>query len=70
MPRGVAADLDGPRAGAEAHEEYDLLMALAVMVHRLPCTESTSEVHMAASEFMIGIADEQWALWDGKPARA
>ncbi len=25
---------------------------------------------MAASECMIGLADELWAVWDGKPARA
>jgi hypothetical protein len=55
---------------AEAHAEYDVLLARAVTVHRLRFTESTSEAHMAASEFMIGLADELWAVWDGKPARA
>jgi hypothetical protein len=55
---------------AEAHGEYDRLMAQAVAMHKLPFTESTSEAHMAASELMVGLADELWAVWDGKPARA
>jgi hypothetical protein len=50
--------------------EYDALLARAVTVHRLRFTESTSEAHMAASEFMIGLAGELWAVWDGEPARA
>jgi hypothetical protein len=59
---------EGLPAGALA--EYDMLLARAVTVHRLRCSESTSEAHMAASEFMIGLADELWAVWDGEPARA
>jgi hypothetical protein len=55
---------------AEVLAEYDVLLARAVRVHRLPFTESTSEAHMAASEFMIGLAGELWAVWDGEPARA
>jgi hypothetical protein len=55
---------------ADALAEYDALLARAVTVHRLPFTESTSEAHMAASEFMIGLAGELWAVWDGEPARA
>ena len=39
-------------------------------VHRLPFTESTSESHMAASKLMVDGADELYAVWDGKPARA
>ena len=54
---------------AHAHGEYDRLLAKAVAVHRLPFTESTSEAHMAASELMIGEADELFAVWDCKPAR-
>jgi hypothetical protein len=54
---------------AEALAEYDSLLTRAVTVHRLPFTESTSESHMAASEFMIDEASELWAVWDGKPAR-
>jgi hypothetical protein len=54
---------------AEAITEYDFLLARATAVHRLPCTESTPESHMAASEFMIGEATELWAVWDGEPAR-
>jgi hypothetical protein len=49
--------------------EYDRLLAQAETVHRLDFTESTSEAHMAASEFMLRQADELWAVWDGKPAR-
>jgi len=60
------------RAGlpAEAHAEYDDLLAHAVSVQLLPFTESTSESHMAASKLMIDQADELYAVWDGKPARA
>jgi hypothetical protein len=58
---------DGLPAGA--HAEYDRLLAQAVTVHRLPFTESTSEAHMAASRFMLGRADQLWAVWDGEPAR-
>jgi hypothetical protein len=49
--------------------EYDRLLARADRVHRLDFTESTSEAHMVASEFMLRQADELWAIWDGKPAR-
>jgi hypothetical protein len=58
---------DGLPAGARA--EYDVLVARAVTVHRLAFTESTSESHLAASEQMVRLADELWAVWDGKPAR-
>ena len=54
----------------DALAEYDALIARAVAVHPLPFRESTSEAHMAASEFMVGLADELWAVWDGEPARA
>src|SRR6266581_2645784 len=55
---------------AEAHAEYDYLLARAVSVHLLPFIESTSESHMAASKLMVDEADELYAVWDGKPARA
>jgi len=60
------------RAGlpAEAHAEYDDLLARAVSVHLLPFTQSTSESHMAASKLMVDEADELYAVWDGQPARA
>jgi hypothetical protein len=60
------------RAGlpADARPEYDDLLALATAVHRLPFTESSSESHMAASKLMVDEADELYAVWDGKPARA
>ncbi len=60
------------RAGlpAGAHSEYDDLLTRAAAVHRLPFVESTSESHMAASRLMVDDADELYAVWDGKPARA
>ena len=48
----------------------DQIFARAAAVHRLPFTESTSESHMAASKLMVDEADELYAVWDGKPARA
>jgi hypothetical protein len=54
----------------DSHPEYDALFARAATVHRLPFTESTPESHMAASKLMIDKADELYAVWDGKPARA
>lgn len=55
---------------AEVHAEYDDLLTRAVAVHLLPFTESTAESHMAASKLMVDKADELYAVWDGKPARA
>jgi hypothetical protein len=55
---------------SEARSEYDGLLDAATAVHRLAFKESTSESHMAASEFMIQQADELWAVWDGQAARA
>jgi len=59
------------RAGvpAEAHPEYDRLLAQAAAVRRMPFTESTPEPHMAASKAMIDRADELFAVWDGQPAQ-
>jgi hypothetical protein len=54
---------------AEAHAEYDDLLAHAAAVYQLPFTESTSESHMAASKLMLDKAGELYAVWDGKPAR-
>jgi hypothetical protein len=55
---------------ADSHPEYDDLLGQAAAVHQLPFTESTSESHMAASKLMVDEADELYAVWDGKPARA
>lgn len=55
---------------ATAHAEYDNLLKYAVAVHVLPFVESTSKAHMAASRLMVDEADELYAVWDGKPARA
>jgi hypothetical protein len=54
---------------ADAHPEYDRLLARAARVHRMPFAESTAEAHMAASRFMLDRAEQLWAVWDGKPAR-
>jgi hypothetical protein len=54
---------------AEARVEYDQLLARSVAVHPMPFTEPTPEAYMAAAEFMIGLADELWAVWDGEHAR-
>ncbi|WP_433227975.1 hypothetical protein [Actinomadura formosensis] len=53
----------------EHHAEYHKLLAQATQVHRMPFTESTSEAHMSASQHMLTLADEIWAVWDGQPAR-
>jgi hypothetical protein len=53
----------------EHHAEYRKLLAQAAQVHRMPFSESTSEAHMYASQHMLTLADELWAVWDGQPAR-
>ncbi|WP_280336171.1 hypothetical protein [Nocardia wallacei] len=60
------------RAGlpSEHHATYDELMAAALDVIQLDYDESTSEAHQAGSERMLEAADELFAVWDGKPARA
>jgi hypothetical protein len=65
----IAAEKYRDGLPAQAHGEYDRLLAEAVTVHRLPFTESTPEAHMAASKLMISDADELYAVWDGKPSR-
>ncbi|MCZ0989521.1 hypothetical protein [Streptomyces diastatochromogenes] len=50
------------------HPVYDRLLSRAGDVHETGLTESTSEAHMAASEILVGLADELIAVWDGKPA--
>ncbi|MGQ0718690.1 MAG: hypothetical protein ACT4NP_15545 [Pseudonocardiales bacterium] len=54
---------------AQSHAEYDDLLGHAITVHRLGFTESTSESHMAASELMISMISELFAVWDQQPAR-
>lgn len=53
----------------EHHATYDHLLSAAEEVHRLPYAESESNAHMEASNLMLTLADELWAVWDGKPAR-
>jgi hypothetical protein len=56
---------------AEAHAEYDALIARAAKVHRFPqYVDSTAESHMNASTEMLQTADDLIAVWDGKPARS
>jgi hypothetical protein len=38
-------------------------------VHQLSFIQPTTRAYMTASEFMVGRADELWAVWDGQPAR-
>ena len=54
----------------ECWRTYDLLFSKASQVHKLDYTESTSEAHQAASEYMVDNADVLVAVWDGLPARA
>ncbi|MCP2336951.1 hypothetical protein [Actinomadura rupiterrae] len=51
------------------HATYDHLLSAAKEVRRLPFRESESNAHMEASNLMLTLADELWAVWDGKPAR-
>jgi hypothetical protein len=67
----VVVPADQYRAGlpVEHHPTYDRLLEAAGEIHRLPFQESTSEAHMAASERMLELVGELFAVWDGKPAR-
>jgi hypothetical protein len=53
----------------DAKPTYDDLFAKADRIHTLEYVESTSAAHMAASEFMVRMADRLFAVWDGQPAR-
>jgi hypothetical protein len=55
---------------AEAHAEYDRLLASASAITRLDRDKSTSDAHMAGSTTMLGTADRLLAVWDGQPSRA
>ncbi|MEV6967148.1 hypothetical protein AB0M47_18770 [Hamadaea sp. NPDC051192] len=55
---------------SECWPTYDRLLSEASQVHQLEYTESTSEAHQAASEYMVDRADILVAIWDGLPARA
>ncbi|MER5797185.1 hypothetical protein [Streptomyces mirabilis] len=47
---------------------HDELMRRAARVHHTGMTASDSEAHMAGSEVLVGLAEELFAVWDGKPA--
>jgi hypothetical protein len=47
---------------------YDELMRQAAETHHTGMTASDSQAHMAGSEILVGLADELFAVWDGKPA--
>lgn len=52
----------------EYHDVYRDLLSHAETVHRLDFEESDSRAHMAASEYMITLVSELFAVWDGEPA--
>lgn len=54
---------------ASHHTTYDELLAAASEVIELDFEESSSEAHQAGSVRMLDVADELFAVWDGKPAR-
>ncbi|MBG0818649.1 hypothetical protein [Planomonospora sp. ID82291] len=54
---------------AEHWPAYDSLFSAATLVHEMDFIDSTSEAHQAASERMLELAEELWAVWDGLPAR-
>jgi hypothetical protein len=58
---------DGMRPGERAG--YEALLPRAAAVHQMPFAGPTGHAHMAAAVFMVGRADELWAVWDGEPAR-
>jgi hypothetical protein len=66
----VPAELYRDGLPERAHAEYDELLGLAAEIYKMAFRESSSESHMAASEFMIDHADQLYAIWDGQPARA
>ncbi|MFC4586300.1 hypothetical protein [Sphaerisporangium corydalis] len=53
----------------DTHDEYDMFMSAAEEIHRLRYAESSSESHMEGSRVMLDLAEELYAVWDGKPAR-
>lgn len=54
---------------SDVHAEYGRLLDRASVVHRMPAAIVSESTYMTASEFMVGLADELWAVWDGRPAR-
>ncbi|MEV0925854.1 hypothetical protein AB0I99_12075 [Streptomyces spongiicola] len=48
---------------------YDELMSRASEVHETGMTASDPAAHMAGSEIVVGLVDQLFAVWDGKPAR-
>lgn len=50
-------------------DDYDALLERAVLVHRLPFIESTSDSHLHAGRHLIEHCAELVAVWDGRPAR-
>jgi len=51
------------------HAAYDDLFAAAVLVHRLPHVDSTSQAHLEAGRYLVEHCDELVAVWDGRPPR-
>lgn len=65
----IPSDEYRARLPDDHHQTYDALLEAADQVHRLPFRESTPEAHMAASQRMLDLVDELFAVWDGLPAR-
>ncbi|MFC4531173.1 hypothetical protein [Sphaerisporangium dianthi] len=53
----------------DSQDGYDTLMGAAERVHRLRYVESTDEAHMEGGKLILDLAEELYAVWDGKPAR-
>lgn len=47
---------------------HDELMRRAAQVHHTGMTVSDSAAHMVGSEILVGLAEELFAVWDGRPA--
>lgn len=58
------------RLPASSHDAYDVLIGHASEVMQLDFAESTADAHMAASRAMLELAQELFAVWDGRPARS
>ncbi|MEU8774419.1 hypothetical protein [Streptomyces sp. NPDC048606] len=64
----IPADEYRDNLPAEHRAVYDRLLGRATEVHRTGMAASDSAAHMAGSEILVGLVDELWAVWDGKPA--
>jgi hypothetical protein len=49
----------------DCRAEYDALLLRARAIHRLPSTESAETAELEAGHFMLVLADQLFAIWDG-----